>query len=132
MGPCGRMLCCCTWLKRFESVNVRMAKAQAISLNPASMSGMCGRLKCCLRYEFEQYRDLSRNMPRDGARVECPHGTGRVLSRNILSQRVKVRLEDDRIVEYEAREVHRARRNRRGGDEDPRNQRAKPGPSRNA
>lgn len=126
MGPCGRALCCCSWLNHFESVNVRMAKAQAISLNPASMSGMCGRLKCCLRYEYEQYRELSRNMPRDGAYVECPHGCGRVFARNILAQRVKVRLDDDRIAEYGADEVHRTRQKRRGPDEDTRRKRPEP------
>lgn len=119
MGPCGRVMCCSSWLKRFESVNVRMAKVQAISLNPATMSGMCGRLKCCLRYEYEQYRELSRNMPREGSRVECPHGCGRVLARKILSQKVRVRLDDDRITEYPASDVQRTRRSKGGGDEDP-------------
>jgi len=133
MGPCGRVLCCCSWLNRFESVNVRMAKAQAVSLNPASMSGMCGRLKCCLRYEYEQYREMGRNMPHDGAQVECPHGgCGRVFARNIMAQRVKVRLEDGRVAEYGVDEVHRMRQNRRGSHEDSRGERSESRASREA
>ncbi len=58
IGPCGRAFCCCTFLKRFNSINVKMAKIQGLSLNPANISGACGRLKCCLGYEVEHYREL--------------------------------------------------------------------------
>lgn len=99
IGPCGRGMCCCTWLHHFESINVKMAKAQRLSLNPAAMSGMCGRLKCCLRYEYDCYRELGKRLPRDGDAVKCPEGTGIVIDKNVLDQIVKVRLDDHRIVQ---------------------------------
>ncbi len=110
MGPCGRKLCCSTWLQRFDAVSVRMAKNQRLSLNPNTISGVCGRLKCCLRYENECYSQLCRGLPRDGAKVTCPAGKGYVLDTNILGQRVKVRLEDDRILEFGVDEVKVERR----------------------
>ncbi len=113
MGPCGRELCCCTWLQGFDSVNVRMAKSQGLSLNPGAISGMCGRLKCCLRYEYDQYRRLERRMPNEGARVECPAGSGRVCGRNLLREKIKVRLDNERIVECDAAEISRVSGDRR-------------------
>lgn len=117
MGPCGRAMCCCSWLHRFESINVKMAKAQGLSLNPATISGMCGRLKCCLRYEYDQYRELGRKIPREGAMVECPEGKGKVIGRDVLAQRVRVRIDQDRIVEFDADDVktiHHAGKGNRG------------------
>ena len=122
MGSCGRRLCCCSWLRHFESVNVRKAKTQRVSLNPAAISGMCSRLKCCLRYEFDTYRELGRNLPHDGAIVTCPDGKGLVIDKDVLRQRVRVRLEDDRILEYgvdEIRTDQRGKKPRREDDEDP-------------
>lgn len=107
-GPCGRMTCCCTWLRRFDSINVRMAKTQRISMNPTAISGMCGRLKCCLRYENDQYRDMDRELPRDGARVQSPDGFGFVIDKNILTRRIRVELEDRRVLEYDVTELSRA------------------------
>jgi len=106
MGVCGRSLCCKTWLKGFEVVSVKMAKAQRLALNPGSISGMCGRLKCCLKYEFDNYKKLGDNLPRDNAPVRCPDGCGCVWDKDILGQRLKVRLEDGRILDYPAGEVH--------------------------
>jgi len=122
MGPCGRRLCCCSWLHHFDSVNVRMAKAQRVSLNPGAISGMCGRLKCCLRYEFDTYREMGRNMPHDGAEVVGPDGKGLVVDKDILRQRVRVRLEDDRVFEYDVDEIQLSKpskKPRRDDDEDP-------------
>jgi cell fate regulator YaaT (PSP1 superfamily) len=102
---CGRKLCCCSWLNNFESINVKMAKTQKLSLNPAAISGMCGRLKCCLRYEFDQYKELSAQIPREGSKVECADGIGCVIDKDILGQRVKVRLEDERILHYDLADV---------------------------
>jgi cell fate regulator YaaT (PSP1 superfamily) len=76
MGVCGRPLCCKTWIKEFEAVSVKMAKIQHLALNPGSISGMCGRLKCCLKYEVDNYRELGDNLPRDGARPPCEGGCG--------------------------------------------------------
>ncbi len=109
LGPCGREQCCCSWLKKFESVNVRMARVQKLSLNPGAISGMCGRLKCCLRYEHDQYRDALQGMPREGAYVDGPDGRGKVLDLNALAGRVRVRLEDGQVMDYDVAELRAAR-----------------------
>lgn len=105
IAPCGRSLCCSSWLKHFESINVRMAKVQKLSLNPAAIGGMCGRLKCCLRFENDQYVEASRRMPRDGARVECSEGSGVVIERDVLTERMKVRLDNERIIAVSLKDV---------------------------
>lgn len=101
LGPCGRVQCCTAWLKNFESVNVRMARVQRLSLNPGAISGMCGRLKCCLRYEHEQYQEALRGLPREGTLVETPDGGGKVIDVVTLARRVRVRLEGERVMEYD-------------------------------
>ncbi len=105
MGTCGRRMCCSSWLKKFDAVGVKMAKQQRLALNPTTISGMCGRLKCCLRYEQDVYRELAQTMPADGDEVEIPEGRGFVVDRDIPRQRVKVRLEDKRSFDYAAAEV---------------------------
>jgi len=105
IGPCGRLLCCCTWLRRFESINVRMAKVQGLSLNPSVIGGACGRLKCCLAYEFAFYKEAAKLVPTPGARVAVPDGEGCVVDRSVLRQRVKVQLDDGRLMEYDAGKV---------------------------
>ena len=105
MGCCGRPLCCHVWLKEFEAVSVKMAKTQRLGLNPGTIGGVCGRLKCCLKFEFECYRRQAERLPRDGARVECPEGKGWVADKNILGQRVKVRIDDGRILDFDAAQV---------------------------
>jgi cell fate regulator YaaT (PSP1 superfamily) len=112
MGPCGRRLCCADWLRSFASVNVKMAKVQRLSLNPTSIGGMCGRLKCCLRYEDDTYRKLDRNLPRDGVEVECSEGTGCVVDKDVLSQIVKVRLDEGRIVECGVNDIKKLAKDR--------------------
>ncbi len=105
MAACGRALCCRVWLTHFDAVSVKMAKVQRIALNPSTIGGMCGRLKCCLRYEFEQYRQSGGQLPKDGARVECPEGCGVVVDKDVLAEQVKVRFEDGRVLELDADEV---------------------------
>lgn len=95
MGPCGRELCCSSWLKEFSSVSVKMAKEQGLSLNPSKLAGMCGRLKCCLRYEYETYLELGRALPPIGKVVESTKGNGVVVRQNLLKQTVLIRREDD-------------------------------------
>jgi cell fate regulator YaaT (PSP1 superfamily) len=107
IGCCGRQLCCATFLKDFEAVNIRMAKEQRLPLNPSKISGLCGRLLCCLRYEFETYRDLQRSMPREGTIVSTPFGEGRVTDINILKQSVTVELESNRVVQVGVKEIDR-------------------------
>lgn len=95
IGPCGRELCCSSWLRDFDSVTVKMARDQGLALNPSRLAGMCGRLKCCLRYEYASYLELKRALPSLGKRVESVKGNGKVLRQNILKQTVLVQLEED-------------------------------------
>ncbi len=101
VGPCGRELCCSSWLQEFQAVSVKMAKEQSLSLNPSKLAGMCGRLKCCLRYEYQTYVELRRALPAVGAGVECVKGDGTVVRQNVLRQTVVVRRAEDG-VEVEA------------------------------
>ena len=104
-APCGQRLCCSVWLKEFDNIHIRMAKAQGLSLNPAVINGMCGRLKCCLRYEYNGYLELGRELPPEGCRVECAEGCGCVVARAVLRQKVKVALDDRRVLDVDARDV---------------------------
>jgi cell fate regulator YaaT (PSP1 superfamily) len=101
LGPCGRELCCSSWLQEFQPVSVKMAKEQGLSLNPAKLAGMCGRLKCCLRYEYQTYVELRRGLPAVGAQIESVKGDGVVVRHNVLKQTVMVRRHEDG-VEVEA------------------------------
>ncbi|MEV4252450.1 regulatory iron-sulfur-containing complex subunit RicT [Spirillospora sp. NPDC049652] len=92
IGPCGRDLCCATFLKDFEPVSVRMAKEQDLPVNPLRIAGACGRLMCCLKYEHPLYVQAHERMPRLGSRVETPEGSGQVVGRNVPSDTVTVRL----------------------------------------
>ena len=92
IGTCGRGLCCHTWLPDFEPVSIKMAKTQGLSLNPAKISGICGRLMCCLKYENEAYGALKAGLPDNGERVRTPDGPGIVVDTNVLREQVKVRL----------------------------------------
>src|SRR5215207_172580 len=92
IGPCGRDLCCATFLKDFEPVSVRMAKDQDLPLNPLKISGACGRLMCCLKYEHPLYQEFNAKAPATGTRVETPAGDGVVVGHNVPSDTVVVRL----------------------------------------
>ena len=108
LGICGRAFCCGTFMEEFAPVSTKMAKIQSMSLNPAKISGCCGRLMCCLRYEHFAYEELVKNVPKNGAFVETPDGYGNVTQVNVLRQVVKVRLDgpgEDSIRTYDADEV---------------------------
>ena len=92
IGSCGRALCCHSWLSDFEPVSIKMAKVQNLSLNPAKISGICGRLMCCLKYENDIYMEFRKGMPDVGERVKTPDGTAKVVDTNLLERTVKVRL----------------------------------------
>ncbi len=92
VGSCGRGLCCNTWLRDFEPVSIKMAKVQNLSLNPTKISGICGRLMCCLKYENDIYNELKKGMPNVGERVRTPDGIAVVTDVNILESLVKTRL----------------------------------------
>ena len=106
-GICGRPFCCTTFLDDFQPVSIKMAKTQNLSLNPTKISGTCGRLMCCLKYEQEAYEDLLRSAPKMDSFVDTPEGRGTVIEVDLLRQRVKVRLEKepDTIVNYPNEEI---------------------------
>ena len=94
LGVCGKPFCCATFLDEFQPVSIKMAKTQNLSLNPTKISGTCGRLMCCLKYEQEAYEDAVKRMPKAESFVETPEGVGTVASVNLLREQVKVRLDD--------------------------------------
>jgi len=119
LGPCGRTLCCSTFLGDFHPVSIKMAKEQDLSLNPSKISGICGRLMCCLNYEQEFYESARKQMPRIGKSVETPDGPATVTETNLLQQTVKVKMtmEDDTIDvrEFPVKEIQTIRsRNGKG------------------
>ncbi len=92
IGNCGKSLCCTTWLSDFQPVSIKMAKNQNLSLNPTKISGVCGRLMCCLKYENDLYIKLRDGIPDNGEKVKTPDGMGKVFDTNILEETVRVRL----------------------------------------
>ncbi|MEC5425016.1 stage 0 sporulation family protein [Virgibacillus sp. C22-A2] len=101
IGPCGRMLCCSTFLGDFEPVSIKMAKDQNLSLNPAKISGLCGRLMCCLKYENDDYETAKRDLPDIGQAIKTPFGNGKVVGINILERLVQIEIpEKERVIEY--------------------------------
>ncbi|OQX87648.1 MAG: stage 0 sporulation protein [Candidatus Omnitrophica bacterium 4484_70.2] len=97
IGPCGNSLCCNSFLRSCEPVTIKMAKLQKLPLNPSKISGICGRLMCCLFYEYENYKELSKELPKEGQYIDTPSGRGKVTTVNVLKQMVYVELEDGRI-----------------------------------
>ena len=101
IGPCGRMLCCSTFLGDFEPVSIKMAKDQNLSLNPTKISGLCGRLMCCLKYENDTYEEAKRQLPDIGQKIETSYGKGRVTGINILDKVVHIEIENNgNQIEY--------------------------------
>ena len=92
LGPCGRPICCGSFLGDFQPVSIKMAKEQNLSLNPTKISGVCGRLMCCLKYEEDNYEQTRKNMPKLGKDVETPDGFGMVIDLNVLKETVTVRV----------------------------------------
>jgi cell fate regulator YaaT (PSP1 superfamily) len=112
-GPCGRQLCCTAFIKEFDPISMKMAKNQMTTLDPQKLSGRCGKLKCCLKYENETYMELKSLLPRKGARVLTQNGEGEVLTLEILAQKVliekpggeRIRVHRDQIVRTIARGI---------------------------
>lgn len=94
-GACGAPRCCSTFLTEFSPISIRMAKAQGISLSPQEITGMCGRLRCCLVYEYEQYVEARKTLPKPGKRVGTPHGEGKVRDVRVLRDSVLVHVEGE-------------------------------------
>ncbi|TMW69974.1 PSP1 domain-containing protein [Alteribacter natronophilus] len=101
VGPCGRMLCCSTFLGDFEPVSIKMAKDQNLSLNPTKISGLCGRLMCCLKYENDMYESAKKELPDINEHIKTSYGKGKVVGLNMLERLVQIELfEAKRVVEY--------------------------------
>lgn len=101
IGPCGRILCCSSFLGDFEPVSIKMAKDQNLSLNPTKISGLCGRLMCCLKYENDMYEEAKKELPDIGKRINTPQGNGKVVGLNLLERLIQVEMADGiRILEF--------------------------------
>lgn len=106
IGPCGRMLCCSTFLGDFDPVSIKMAKDQNLSLNPTKISGLCGRLMCCLKYENDEYEAAKEQLPDLGEWIQTPEGPGKVVGLNILERVLQVDVKDqERVLEYTLEEL---------------------------
>lgn len=92
IGPCGRKLCCLSFLNEFESVSINMAKNQNLSLNPSKINGVCGRLLCCLKYENENYNEYKKGLPNINKKIKIPEGEGKVISVDVFNRKYKVLL----------------------------------------
>lgn len=104
-GLCGRQFCCCSWRDKFESINIKLAKDQGMPINPSKISGTCGRLLCCLNYEYSNYIEAAKGMPPVGSGVMTADGIGRVCALHFLNGKVAVKLEDGKIKEYTKQEI---------------------------
>jgi cell fate regulator YaaT (PSP1 superfamily) len=104
-GRCGRELCCSTWLTEFHPVSIKMAKQQDLPLAPSEISGLCGRLLCCLAYENDQYAEFKKALPKVGTQVMTPHGAGVIVGLNVLTESALVELPSEMTVEVKADEV---------------------------
>lgn len=105
LGRCGRELCCSTWLTEFQPVSMKMAKEQDLPLSPPGLAGVCGRLRCCLRYEYDTYRELKKGLPKIGSNVQTSHGPAVVVVGHPLKQTVTVRIESGAWVEVPMTEL---------------------------
>ena len=102
---CGRELCCRSFLKRLEPVTMKMAKNQRATLDPSKISGRCGRLMCCLRYENDVYEDLKSNLPRKNSIIHTSKGTGKVIDIEILRQKVTIQTEDKLTLVVDGKDI---------------------------
>ena len=110
LGPCGKEICCTCHLKDFEKVSLKFAKNQGLSLNTSKLSGMCGRLMCCLAYENDAYVEVLSKMPKINSQVKTKEGNGIVVYNNILKETVTVKIEEGdtvKIIEFKLEEVEK-------------------------
>ena len=100
LGPCGRPMCCSIFLGDFAPVSIKMAKEQNLSLNPTKISGICGRLMCCLNYEQQTYESIRKVLPKVGSIVKTPYGQGEVVDNNVVKEEVKVKIKSEDNEEF--------------------------------
>lgn len=118
VGRCGRAICCATHLAKFAPISVRMARDQALPLNPTMISGACGKLLCCLKYEHEQYLEMRGELPPIGKKVRTPHGLAKILTVNYLKGVATVQMEGDGIVEMKLGDLRPIKANSNTDDAD--------------
>ena len=104
-GICGKPFCCCTFLRKFDSINVKLAKDQGMPIAPGKISGTCGRLLCCLNYEYSNYIEAAKGMPPVGSSVMTSDGLGKVFALKFLNGQIAVKLEDGKIKDYAKSEI---------------------------
>lgn len=104
IGPCGRLLCCSSFLNSFDSVTISMAKNQNVSLNPTKINGVCGRLLCCLKYENDVYSEYKEKLPNLGNKITYDGKSGKVISLDVLKRKYKIQFEDKSIMEVDTSE----------------------------
>lgn len=104
-GICGKEFCCCSFLKKFGSINVKLAKDQGMPITPGKISGTCGRLLCCLNYEYSNYIEAAKGMPPVGSPVMTPDGLGKVCALHFLNNSIQVKLEDGKIKDYQKNDI---------------------------
>jgi cell fate regulator YaaT (PSP1 superfamily) len=115
LGNCGNVVCCKRFLNNFSIVSIKMMKEQSLALNPAKISGVCGRLMCCLSYEHDMYLALKKNFPKVGKRVVTPHGEGKVVKHNALTSSVTVLLDDGKEMVVPIKDVVQVQTGQPGG-----------------
>ena len=99
-GVCGKEFCCCSYLRKFGTINVKLAKDQGMPIAPGKISGTCGRLLCCLTYEYSNYIDAAKGMPPIGSSVMTPDGLGKVCNLHFMCGKVSVKMEDGKTKEF--------------------------------
>ena len=104
-GMCGKEFCCCSFLKKFGSINVKLAKDQGMPITPGKISGTCGRLLCCLNYEYSNYIEAAKGMPPVGSSVMTSDGLGKVCALHFLNNAIQVKLEDGKIKDYQKADI---------------------------
>ncbi|MBI9088756.1 MAG: stage 0 sporulation family protein [Desulfobacterium sp.] len=105
LGRCGREICCSLFMKNFDPVSIKMAKEQGLSLNPTKISGLCGRLMCCLTFENKTYKLLKKELPKPGKVLDTAKGRGKVIRQNVLKGTVTLRLEDGSEIEADLKDL---------------------------
>ena len=118
IAPCGRVCCCASCMPDFRKVSIKMAKVQGLSLNPGKISGLCGRLMCCLEYENDYYSEAYKKMPKIGSTVSTPDGKGMVIGMNMLTSTVKVKIEKDGNLAFKDFPLSLVKFTKRSGDDE--------------
>ncbi len=105
IGACGREICCARFLHNFDRVSIKMAKEQNMSLNPEKISGLCGRLMCCLAFEYDTYLDMKKSLPKCGKKIVTSEGEGKVIRQNVLQGKISVELNDGREIDVDIEDL---------------------------